>query len=134
MLGEWAKHYYAEDHIDFEPARFARALEQALTQQHGSAFWLMHAQNKVGYAIMLDGWSIEFGGLTVELDEFYVAPQFRNQGIASAAITALKNWCQTRNVAFMGMETTPDNIAAQKLYQRLGFNHTQRPVFRYFLP
>jgi ribosomal protein S18 acetylase RimI-like enzyme len=131
-LSQWAQLYYAEDHIDFNSARFSHALTAALQQQRGSAFWLRQAQDKVGYAIVLDGWSIEFGGLTVELDELFVVPEYRNQGFASQAIALLKTWCTERAVVFMGMETTPDNFAAQKLYQRLGFRATGRPVFRWF--
>jgi ribosomal protein S18 acetylase RimI-like enzyme len=131
-LSPWAARYYAEDQIDFHPARFASALTTVIQQQRGSAFWLTQAQTKVGYAIVLDGWSIEYGGLTVELDEFFVAPEHRNQGAGAQAIALLKSWCAARGAVFMGMETTPDNIPAQKLYQRLGFAATGRPVFRWF--
>jgi ribosomal protein S18 acetylase RimI-like enzyme len=132
MLSLWAVRYYTEDHIDFNPLRFSNALVTAIQQQRGSAFWLTQAQAKVGYAIVLDGWSIEYGGLTVELDELFVAPEHRNQGHGAKAIALLKTWCAARGVVFMGMETTPNNVAAQKLYQRLGFAATDRPVFRWF--
>jgi ribosomal protein S18 acetylase RimI-like enzyme len=132
-LSQWAQRYYAEDHIDFDPQRFSSALAGAIQQQRGSAFWIVQAQTKVGYAIVLDGWSIEYGGLTVELDELYIAPEHRNQGCAAHVISQLKTGCAQRNAVFMGMETTPDNVGAQKLYQRLGFAATGRPVFRWMV-
>jgi hypothetical protein len=40
---------------------------------------------------VLDGWRIENGGLTVELDEFFVAFEHRNQGAGAQAIAAAQN-------------------------------------------
>jgi ribosomal protein S18 acetylase RimI-like enzyme len=129
-LSDWAMRYYAEDQIEFDRAKFAGALRGAISKQRGSAWWIQAKEDTVGYAIVLDGWSVEFGGLTVELDEIYVAPEFRGQRHASAAILALRAWSQSRGAVFMAMETTPNNVAAQQLYQRLGFVNSGRPVFR----
>ena len=79
---------------------------------------------------MMDGWSIEFGGLVTVLDEIFVLPRWRGKGVASQAIIALRDQFAARGGVSMSMETTPDNLSAQKLYRRLGFEYTQRPVFR----
>ena len=129
----WAQRYYPEDHLVLDAAKFLRALAAAIELGRGAAFWIVAAQEKVGYLIALDGWSIEYGGLTVELDELFVAPAARGRAIASAAIQALVVLCQQRGAVFVGMETTPGNERAGQLYQRLGFGCTQRPVYRKFL-
>ena len=125
-----AAQYYQEDELAFDAARFQRALATALAQDRGSAWWLYVADERVGYALMMDGWSIEFGGLVTTLDEIFVLPAWRGKGLASQAIMALRDQFAARGGVSMSMETTPDNFSAQKLYQRLGFKDTERPVFR----
>jgi|GEM_PF-2862184 len=126
----WAKQYYQEDNLAFDAARFKRALAAALALERGCAFWLCVAGVRAGYALMMDGWSIEFGGLISTLDEIYVLPAWRGKGVASQAIIALRDQLFSRGGVSMNMETTPNNLQAQKLYRRLGFDETQRPVFR----
>ncbi len=125
-----AQHYYQEDKLPFDAARFQHALATALAQDRGSAWWLCIDDDRVGYALMMDGWSIEFGGLVTILDEIFVIPAWRGKSVASQAILALRDQSAARGGFSMSMETTPDNLSAQKLYRRLGFEPTQRPVFR----
>ena len=132
-LAPWAEQYYLEDKIAFDAARFSGAINGAIALGIGSAWWLAIDGVRVGYALMMDSWSIEFGGLACVLDEIYVAPAWRGQGIASQAINALREQFRARGGVMMCMETTPDNLSAQKLYQRLGFAETRRPVFRVLL-
>lgn len=129
----WAQRYYLEDQLQLDSAKFLRALSCAVILGRGAAYWIAAGDEKIGYLIALDGWSIEYGGLTVELDELFVSPDARGQGIAGAAISALVQHCVARGVVFVGMETTPDNSRAGALYQRLGFADTKRPVYRKFL-
>ena len=128
-----AEHYYQEDHLQFEPMRFKSALARALELDRGSAWWLLIGAQRVGYALLMDGWSIEYGGLITTLDEIYVLPAWRGKSVASQAISALREQLWTRGGVSINLETTPDNLRAQNLYRRLGFKETQRPVFRIVL-
>ena len=129
----FAEQYYQEDHLQFDPVRFKRALTSALELERGSAWWLCIAGERVGYALLMDGWSIEFGGLITTLDEIYVSPAARGKGVASQAIIALRDQFWARGGVSMNLETTPNNFRAQKLYRRLGFDDPQRPNFRLVL-
>ena len=129
----WAEQYYQEDELQFDAARFRHALIAAVEQNRGSAWWLCSLGERVGYALMMDSWSIEFGGLVTILDEIYVLPAWRGKGVASRAILEFRKQSHARGAVMMCMETTPDNLSAQKLYQRLGFTHTRRPVFKVLL-
>lgn len=75
----------------------------------------------VGYAIISRCWSNEFGGNIGVLDEMFVQPQWRNQGIGSAFLDHLfsaagKEW------QGLQLEVTPDNHQALAFYQRHGFS------------
>ncbi len=128
-----AEQYYREDHLQFDPTRFKGALKSALELERGSAWWLCSAGERVGYALLMDGWSIEYGGLITTLDEIYVVPEWREKGVASQSIVALREQFLARGGVSMNLETTPDNFRAQDLYRRLGFGDTHRPIFRFVL-
>jgi ribosomal protein S18 acetylase RimI-like enzyme len=74
----------------------------------------------VGYAILINYWSHEYGGNLLNLDELYVAPTFRRQGIATTFITYL---LETRpmNAVGLQLEVSPTNKRARSLYTSLGF-------------
>ena len=75
----------------------------------------------VGYAIVLNFWSNEYGGDLLVVDELYVRPGWRRRGIAGAFIAQLCD--QTGPVAKgLMLELTPGNQRALDLYRRQGFH------------
>jgi ribosomal protein S18 acetylase RimI-like enzyme len=73
----------------------------------------------VGYAILINFWSNEFGGNMLTIDELYIAPDFRGQGIGTQFIQQIIV-THPSAVAFQ-LEVSPENKRANELYQRLGF-------------
>jgi ribosomal protein S18 acetylase RimI-like enzyme len=74
----------------------------------------------VGYAILINFWSNEFGGNITTIDELYVKAAWRSQGIGSDFIRFLEKTRLAGAVALQ-LEVLPENIRAQRLYQKLGF-------------
>ena len=74
----------------------------------------------VGYAIVAYCWSNEFGGDIARLDELYVRPPWRGQGIATAFLTGLGSEGE-RDVRGVELEVTPGNGSAFDYYVRRGF-------------
>jgi predicted GNAT family acetyltransferase len=75
-----------------------------------------------GYALLIGFWSNELGGEICEVDEMFVAREHRNRGYGSslfAAITRGDLWPRPNAAVVLGV--TPDNAAARRLYERLGF-------------
>lgn len=75
----------------------------------------------IGYSILINFWSNEFGGNILMLDELYIKPEYRSQGIGSTFINYLIKTMPENSVAIQ-LEVTPNNILAKKLYKRLGFS------------
>ncbi len=71
-----------------------------------------------GYALLCKTWSQEAGGKTVWIDELYVLPEFRGQGIGHEFFALLK---EIEPAARYRLETEPDNLRAKALYESLGF-------------
>ena len=69
-----------------------------------------------GYILLALTYSNEAGGMVVWLDEIYVKPEYRSQGIGDFVIEKYKN-----KIARFRLEITESNIGAKKLYLSKGF-------------
>ena len=74
----------------------------------------------VGYAILIFYWSNEWGGDIINVDELYVKPAWRNQGIATVFFERLQEGEFGEAVA-LALEVTPTNEGVRRYYQKLGF-------------
>jgi len=66
------------------------------------------------------------------LNDLYVAPQYRKQGIGEALIKTATEFATADGAAFLQLETAIDNYNAQRLYENIGFNK-QAPDDAYFV-
>lgn len=73
-----------------------------------------------GYILLALTYSNEAGGTVVWLDEIYVKPEFRSQGIGSELIDFVIDKYKNK-VARFRLEITDSNIGAKKLYLSKGF-------------
>ena len=69
----------------------------------------------VGYILLALTYSNEAGGMVVWLDEIYVKPEFRSQGIGSELIDFVIDKYKD-NAARFRLEITESNMGAKKLY------------------
>ena len=76
-----------------------------------------------GYALLVPYWSNEFRGEICGVDELYVVPDARGEGLGSALFGAIDAGC-FGSFAGAALGVTPGNVHARRLYERLGF----RPV------
>ncbi|MEI2989730.1 MAG: GNAT family N-acetyltransferase [Oscillospiraceae bacterium] len=74
----------------------------------------------VGYILLALTYSNEAGGMVVWLDEIYVKPEFRSQGIGSELIDFVIEKYKNK-IARFRLEITESNIGAKKLYLSKGF-------------
>ncbi len=66
------------------------------------------------------------------LNDLFVAAAARQQGVAQKLMEAAKHFAQETNSKGLSLETDLDNIAAQKLYDGLGYER-QDDTYHYFL-
>lgn len=74
-----------------------------------------------GYLLTAVTYSQEAGGKVVWIDEIYVKPDYRGKGIGGAAIKEIIDAAKRNGVARIRLEYEPDNTAAVRLYEKLGF-------------
>lgn len=75
----------------------------------------------IGYVVITWGWGIESGGAEALVDEMYVSPGFRSQGVGTLLMTSALERARENEVKVVFLETESDNPESRALYDRLGF-------------
>jgi len=65
---------------------------------------------------------LEAGADYFWLNELYVDPACRRQGYAEAMLANIENWLKQREIRYIALATGENNIAAQKLYAKNGYD------------
>ena len=98
---------------------FVRAFEEMMRSEEYLLGLIFEIDGETaGYALLVNTWSQEAGGKAVWIDEIYVLPEYRGRGIAKDFFPQLK---QLVPAARYRLEIEPDNIRAETLYKRAGF-------------
>jgi ribosomal protein S18 acetylase RimI-like enzyme len=72
--------------------------------------------------------SLYTGALDAYLEELYVVPERRGQGLGRALLEAAMEHAQERGAAHIDLNTSEDDVAARALYESAGFtNREGRP-------
>ncbi|MDX2226966.1 MAG: GNAT family N-acetyltransferase [Verrucomicrobiae bacterium] len=114
--------FYAHEKIPFSAARSQRLLTHLLTNpQKGEVLRVADSGVTVGYLIVTGSYSLEFGGSFGLLDEFYLRPEFRGQGLAPIILRQTAARARRRGMKALRLEVDEKNAAAIKTYLKNGF-------------
>ena len=94
----------------------------------GGIFVALDGETVVAYALMIAYLSNEFGGLLTYLDEFYVLPPYRNQGLGGRFLAFLEEEYRRRGFRRMVLEVLDGNEGAARFYHRHGFARERRAL------
>ena len=84
--------------------------------------WVIESnQATIGYLCVCLGFALEAGGREFCIDEIYVLPAYRGQGIGRKAIAFAEQESRKLGAARVFLEVETKNDKAQDLYQKLGF-------------
>jgi ribosomal protein S18 acetylase RimI-like enzyme len=88
--------------------------------------WLAEYRNApAGHAVLTLRYTMEHGALSGYIDDLFVRPAFRRQGIARALLSELSDECRRRNCKSIYVEVGDRNVAAIELYRRVGLRPFQ---------
>ena len=122
--------FYAESEYSLPRAIAAQAFSTLLADPRlGRVLILGVDGTPVGYVVVTFGFSMEYGGLRGFVDDFFVKPEARDQGVGSAALQAVRDICADLGVRALLVETDPESDSARRLYERAGFADTGRLLF-----
>ncbi|MCA9795324.1 MAG: GNAT family N-acetyltransferase [Candidatus Eremiobacteraeota bacterium] len=121
--------FYREVDSHFEPESARRALAELLANPAAGRLWLVQAGEPVGYLALTFGFSLELGGRDAFIDDLYIRPEARSQGIGTRALELAIEEADQLGLRALHLEVDHTNQRARQLYARLGFRERNR----YFL-
>lgn len=116
------------------PARFPITIEFLLSNpDRGRIILIERDTDLLGYAILIPYWSNEFGGTLLFIDELYVNPSARGQGIGRAFFAFIES-DRPFNPTALALEVSPTNNRARRLYESIGFTRRTSTTLTRQLP
>lgn len=93
--------------------------------------WLVRiAHRPSGYLIITLGYSVEYGGRDGFIDDFYLVPDARGQGIGRQVLEFAFVQAAGLGIRTLHLEVEMDNLRATRLYRNAGFEETDRRLMR----
>jgi len=120
---ELIKSLYSEDpgYKQINDKKILKTFNELLNHPDKGEIKIIQNDNEIiGYCILINYWSNEYGGNIINIDELYIKVDYRNNGIGSNFIKYLIN-NHFNNAAAFQLEVLPDNNKAKKLYEGIGF-------------
>ena len=117
----------AEHDIALDTPGLEQAVDGMLEDPRRGAFLVAReGEEVVGVACLAFIWTLEHGGLSLWLDELYVLPARRGQGIGRALVHATLEEGRRRGCKAVDLEVEASHARVEALYRREGFTPHER--------
>lgn len=106
----------------FDRQRIAALLEQILTSRNLGVVWVADCGDAlVGYLVAVNVMSLEHRGLMAEIDEFFVVPEARAQGVGGQLLLTAEQSLAKTGCVRLQLQLGVENSAARGFYRRHGY-------------
>jgi ribosomal protein S18 acetylase RimI-like enzyme len=106
----------------FDAAQVAALLARVFSDPSLGRAWIATVDDHpAGYLLAVFVFSLEYQGLTAEIDELYVAPRHRRHGLGAMLLDAGEDAFRASGCTHVALQIGRDNEAARAFYQRRGF-------------
>jgi ribosomal protein S18 acetylase RimI-like enzyme len=120
-----------------EMVELARNIVNDVHSEHPAAVcWVARdtdSKDAVGVILANFEWSLKFAGRALWIEELYVTPSARRQGLGRLLVEHLLDWAEENGVKGIDLEAYQGNTPASILYRSLGFHRLGRERFYYLL-
>ncbi|ESA38389.1 acetyltransferase [Leptolyngbya sp. Heron Island J] len=114
--------YHLFENIQMTDESRNQAVGRLLSDSSLGGIWLIVVDTAIsGYIALTFGYSIEFGGKDAFIDEFYIRPEFRGQGLGKHTLSQIQQEAKLLNIRALHLEVARLNTRAQKLYAQTNF-------------
>jgi ribosomal protein S18 acetylase RimI-like enzyme len=121
-------HDFNTEFDDYTPGPEAVAKRVGALLESGDVTVLLAGEGPDGLALLRLRPSLWSDSLDCYLEELYVAPDRRGQGLGQALMEAAMDHARERGARYMDLGTAETDVAARALYEKLGFdNHEGKP-------
>lgn len=126
--------FYAESGLTLDERVAADAFSALLTDARLGRVWLIERQGGaggpsvpsaarcvvVGYVVVTFAFAMEHGGTVGVVDDLYVRPEARGEGLGKAALAAVRRACEALGLRALRVEVGDDPVALA-VYRSAGF-------------
>ncbi len=127
VLLELVQVFHENESLPFNETIDRDVLRHFLTDASlGQAWFIQQEDEVIGYIILTLGFSLEYRGRDAFVDEFYLQPQYRGQGIGTQMLAFAEEACRVLGVQALHLEVDFENLKAQRLYGRVGYQRKDR--------
>jgi len=92
----------------------------------GEAWIFADGSTPAGYIVLTHGFSFEYHGREAFIDELYIEPSYRRQGLGTRAVQFLEERARELGVQAIHLEVDEGNDPAFELYRRAGYEDHRR--------
>ncbi len=120
---------YAHEELPCNDLAMRRNVKALIEHTNYGQVLILEANRKaIGYAIIVYFFSLEHGGLTALLDEFFILEDCRGHGYGSQAMNELLLFCEDTGLSSVQLEVLNENTHAKNLYLKKGFEVRDRSI------
>jgi GNAT superfamily N-acetyltransferase len=106
----------------FDAARMRKLLIRVLEDEHLGRAWVATVYGEpAGYLLAVYVFSLEFEGLTAEIDEFFVVPAHRGLGLGHQMLAIAEAQFRIEGCTNVSLQLGRSNDAARRFYRGNGF-------------
>jgi GNAT superfamily N-acetyltransferase len=121
--------FYAESSYPFNSDKAFGAFKTLLSNDSLGQCWLIESDLvPIGYIAVTYTFSLEYFGYAAFIDDLYISPDYRRQGLGRRALEVAEAECLKRGILALHLEVDALNIAGSALYERFGFSATTRKL------
>jgi GNAT superfamily N-acetyltransferase len=127
LLLELVKEFHKNEQLAFDEKVDRDVLANFIADASLGQVWLIQQEDEaIGYIILTLGYSLEYRGRDAFIDEFYLRPKYRGQGIGTQTLAFVEDACRVLEVQALHLEVDFENPDAQRLYHRVGYQRHNR--------
>jgi GNAT superfamily N-acetyltransferase len=116
------RYWELEGITGFAALRIELLLKELLASPAAGSVWVAESQTALtGYLIVVLVMSLEHQGLMGEIDEFFVNPEVRSQGVGERLLAAAEAWLVRRGGVRLQLQLGVSNLRARAFYERHGY-------------
>lgn len=115
-----------------DPALAQAFIAERVANRESVIFLALRDDEPVGFTQLYPSFSSVSARRTWILNDLYVVPSCRGQGVGSALLERARAHAQETGAKGLGLQTAVDNLNAQRLYEALGYRRSEG-FYSYFL-
>ncbi len=107
----------------FDATRIQALLKRVIAEPALGQAWLATVEGQpAGYLLAVYVFSLEHQGLTAEIDELFVSPDYRSKGLGGRLLDAAEESFRARGCTNVFLQVGRDNEEARAFYRSRGFS------------